>query len=160
MCTIRRGGHNLPYNLGNYTYRSGNAPTKLGRLADAAATGLLYKIYRQLCKLGIHQSPRRRPIRRPTLDKSQFFVVVPFYNEAAWIGRTLDSLAAQTDQQFTIVLVNNCSTDNTVEVVEAWHIEHPVRQVEIIEEAQKGTGAAADTGFRYAINKGERWWRN
>src|SRR5438046_2758341 len=90
--------------------------------------------------LSTHRSPRRRPIRRPTLDKSPFFVVVPFYNEAAWIGRTLDSLAAQTDQQFTIVLVNNCSTDNTVEVVEAWQTEHPERQVQIIEEAQKGTG--------------------
>src|SRR5436190_5496514 len=88
------------------------------------------------------------------MDKNRFFVVVPFYNEASWIARTLDSLAAQKDQEFTLVLVNNCSTDDTVSVVEAWCVEHPDRQLRIIEEAQKGTGAAADTGFRYAIDNG------
>jgi glycosyltransferase involved in cell wall biosynthesis len=79
---------------------------------------------------------------------------VPFYNEAHWIDRTLDSLAEQSDREFTLVLVDNTSTDDTVEVVRRWCAEHPDVAVEMIEEPQKGTGAAADTGFRYAIGKG------
>ncbi|HWS32754.1 MAG TPA: glycosyltransferase, partial [Actinoplanes sp.] len=47
------------------------------------------------------------------------WVVVPAYNEAARIGQTLDALAAQTDTDFTLLVVDNGSTDDTVAVVES-----------------------------------------
>ena len=42
-------------------------------------------------------------------------IVLCFYNEERWIGRTLASLAAQTDRRFSLVLVDNGSTDGSVD---------------------------------------------
>ncbi len=82
------------------------------------------------------------------------WVVVPFYNEAALILDTLEALSRQTDGEFKLVLVDNISTDNSPELVRAFMRTHPLQAVTLITEPQKGTGAASDTGFRYAINHG------
>jgi len=44
-------------------------------------------------------------------------VFILTYNRADLLRETLESLAAQTYQDFTIVVVDNASTDNTVEIV-------------------------------------------
>jgi glycosyltransferase involved in cell wall biosynthesis len=86
-----------------------------------------------------------------------FFVVVPFYNEAAGMAATLEALAAQSDSDFGLVLVDNASTDASAEVARAFARRHPHLDVEVIYEPRKGTGRAADTGFRYAIARGARF---
>ena len=84
---------------------------------------------------------------------SAFWVVVPAYNEAARIGDTLAALAAQTDRDFTLVVVDNASTDTTADVVRSFGATVPF-PVELAVETAPGAGAAADTGFRYAIAHG------
>lgn len=79
----------------------------------------------------------------------KLYVVIPMYNEEAYIGETLAALARQSDKDFTLILVDNGSTDNTKRVIEACQMP-----LILIDEAQKGTGAASDTGFRYAIAQG------
>lgn len=81
------------------------------------------------------------------------WVVVPAYNEAASIGTTLAALAAQQDTAFSLVVVDNASTDETADVVREFASTAPFR-VEVIDEPQPGAGAAADTGFRHAIDHG------
>src|SRR5262249_32702112 len=82
------------------------------------------------------------------------WVVVPFRNEAAGIRPTLTALAAQRDRNFTLVLVDNGSTDGSAEVVQRALSTSSIPRWHLIDEAQKGTGAAADTGFRFAIKAG------
>jgi glycosyltransferase involved in cell wall biosynthesis len=79
------------------------------------------------------------------------WVVVPAYNEEVGIGKTLQALTAQEDRDFTLVVVDNGSTDRTGEIVRA---QAGDLRLHLIAEAQKGTGAAADTGMRYAIAHG------
>lgn len=79
-------------------------------------------------------------------------VVVPVYNESGWIRPTLAALAAQRDQDFDVVFVDNGSTDDSVAIIEAFSSGHP--RWRTIHEPQKGTGAAADTGMRAAIAGG------
>lgn len=81
-------------------------------------------------------------------------VVVPAFDEAAGIGATLDALAAQTDGDFRLVVVDNASADGTGDVVRAFAAAHPGMAVEVVDEPQRGTGAAADTGMRHAIAAG------
>jgi glycosyltransferase involved in cell wall biosynthesis len=79
------------------------------------------------------------------------------YNEAHGVEATLRALAGQSDTDFSLILVDNGSTDDTVAVVTARTGSLPRLRIEVIHEPQKGTGAAADTGFRHAIALGARW---
>jgi glycosyltransferase involved in cell wall biosynthesis len=89
-------------------------------------------------------------------DQNDLFVVVPFYNEEQWLPATLASLAAQSDLAFTLVLVDNASTDRSSAIALDFARAHPELAVDRIYEPQKGTGAASDTGFRYAIARGAK----
>ncbi|MEV1290479.1 glycosyltransferase family 2 protein [Micromonospora sp. NPDC049679] len=84
---------------------------------------------------------------------SELWVVVPAYNEERRIGATLDALAAQTDRDFTLLVVDNGSTDATADVVRRFAATAPVA-VHLIREPEKGVGCAVDTGFRHAITHG------
>ena len=53
------------------------------------------------------------------------------YNAEKYIQETLESVMAQTMQDFYLLIVNDCSTDNSVAIIEQFFTEHP-RQVEIV----------------------------
>ena len=89
---------------------------------------------------------------------SSTWVVVPAFNEGASIRATLEALEAQTLRPLVICVVDNGSTDDTLERVRTWAAHPGLRDgqlgVSIVHEAEKGTGAAADTGMRHAIAQG------
>ena len=45
-------------------------------------------------------------------------VIIPMYNSEKYIGECLESILAQTLQDFEIIVVDDCSTDNSCAVVE------------------------------------------
>ena len=47
-------------------------------------------------------------------------VVIPMFNSAKFIPQTLESLLYQTLKNFEVVIVDDCSTDNSIEVVESF----------------------------------------
>ena len=47
-------------------------------------------------------------------------VIIPMYNAARFIRRTMESLLYQTMRDFEVVVVDDCSTDNSVEIVESF----------------------------------------
>ena len=46
-------------------------------------------------------------------------VVIPMFNAAKFVTQTLESLLYQTMTDFEVVIVDDCSTDNSIEVVES-----------------------------------------
>lgn len=93
--------------------------------------------------------------RRLAPGTTELWVVVPAFNEAARIEATLDALAAQTDLGFTLLVVDNGSTDGTAEAAQRFAARAPM-PVHVIREPEKGVGCAVDTGFRHAITHGAR----
>jgi glycosyltransferase involved in cell wall biosynthesis len=81
-------------------------------------------------------------------------VIVPVFNEAAGIARTLDALASQTDPDFDVFFVDNGSQDASADVIHSYASSHGLSRWHVIDEPVKGTGAAADTGMRSAIAAG------
>jgi len=75
-------------------------------------------------------------------------VVVPCHNEAAHIGPLLDALAGQTRVPDHIIIVNDASTDATVEVVRAWAGARPDVPVRVVEGPGRGPGPAMNVGIR------------
>lgn len=77
-------------------------------------------------------------------------MVIPVYNRANIVSETLQSLADQTLQVFDIVLVDNNSSDNTLDVLQAWGTEHSDqrRRVTVLSEPKRGACAARNTGLQ------------
>src|SRR6478735_8962238 len=52
-------------------------------------------------------------------------VITPCYNGAAFIGECIDSVLAQTHGDFEYILVNNCSKDNTLQIMKDYAAKDP-----------------------------------
>ena len=75
------------------------------------------------------------------------------YNAEKYIQETLESVMAQTMQDFHLLIVNDCSTDGSVAVVEKFFAKHP-RQYKIITlEKNKGIANARNFAISYATTK-------
>lgn len=103
---------------------------------------------------GMQHSVVVEPERFEQAPDDRLWVVVPAYNEERSIGHTLRRLSEQTDPEFVPLVVDNGSTDHTAQIVRSFARAHPALGLRLIDEPQKGTGAAADTGFRRAIAAG------
>lgn len=77
-------------------------------------------------------------------------IVIPVYNRAGIVGRTLESVQRQTLRPLRVVLVDNNSTDATPEVLRAWkeHAEGPGLEIILIDESRAGAAAARARGLR------------
>lgn len=79
----------------------------------------------------------------------QFSVVIPLYNKEKYVAQTLKSVVGQTYQNFEIIVVNDCSTDNSLGVVQA--IEDS--RIKIIEHSEnKGVSKSRNTGIKTATH--------
>lgn len=76
-------------------------------------------------------------------------VVVPVRNRASVVGRTLRSIERQTLRPLTVILVDNGSTDSTLDVLTAWQkrVAGDI-DVSIVSELQPGGAAARNAGLR------------
>lgn len=54
-----------------------------------------------------------------------YSIIIPAYNEASFIGFTLQSLVEQTRQAFQIIVVDDNSTDQTAAIVTTFQIKYP-----------------------------------
>lgn len=75
-----------------------------------------------------------------------FSVVVPLYNKARTIERTLRSIAAQQDAALEIIVVEDGSTDSGPALVSAF----PDSRVRLIRQLNAGPGAARNRGIAAA----------
>jgi glycosyltransferase involved in cell wall biosynthesis len=76
-------------------------------------------------------------------------VVLPTYNRANLIGRSLRSVLDQTYHDFEIIVVDD-STDDTEEIVKSFEDER-IRYIK--RDIRKGAGAARNTGIKSARGK-------
>ena len=72
-------------------------------------------------------------------------VAICMYNAEKYIEETLDSLMKQTRQDFKLLIVNDCSTDNSVEIVRQYFNKHPREYIIVSLDINQGLCA----GRRY-----------
>jgi glycosyltransferase involved in cell wall biosynthesis len=75
-------------------------------------------------------------------------VLIPAFNEEKLIVRCLDSVAQQDPLPYEIMVVDNNSTDRTVEIVEQYIQAHPTVNINMITETKQGCPAAREAGWR------------
>ena len=80
-------------------------------------------------------------------------VAICVYNAEKYIVETLKSVMNQTFQDFDLLIVDDCSTDRSVALVERFFQENP-RQYELVRfEENKGIGYARHFAERHAKTK-------
>jgi glycosyltransferase involved in cell wall biosynthesis len=73
-------------------------------------------------------------------------VVVPSYNVESCLMDTLDSIQAQSFLDFEIIIVNDGSTDSTLQVAQDYADRFP--NTRVISQENRGLGGARNTGLR------------
>lgn len=76
-------------------------------------------------------------------------VITPVYNVAKVIGRTLDSMLSQDYKDVEIVLVDDCSKDNSAEIIKRYQEKYP-NIVYYKQEKNGGAAVARNTALNIA----------
>lgn len=79
-------------------------------------------------------------------------IIIPVYNVSQYIIRCLDSVCAQTYPLYECLLIDDCGTDNSIELAEQYVREYngPVCIKTIHHQRNQGQGVARNTGIRAA----------
>lgn len=71
----------------------------------------------------------------------KFSIIIPVYNVEKYIKRCLDSVIAQTYKNYEVIVVNDGTKDNSMEIVKGY-------DVKIINQENKGLSEARNTGVK------------
>lgn len=82
----------------------------------------------------------------------KFSVIIPVYNAEKYIDECVQSLLNQKYKDFELILVNDCSTDNSLELCK--HYEKQDNRVMVLsQEKNQGVSAARNHGLEHASGK-------
>lgn len=79
-------------------------------------------------------------------------IITPSYNTAEYIAETIESVQAQTYMNWEMIIVDDCSTDNTDEVVKPYLSDERIKYL----KNEKNSGAAVSRNYALREAKG-RW---
>jgi glycosyltransferase involved in cell wall biosynthesis len=80
-------------------------------------------------------------------------IIVPVYNTENYLTRCLKSLVNQSLEEIEIILINDCSTDQSMTILEEYKRLYPEKIIIINLEENRGPGGARNQGIHIA--KGE-----
>lgn len=87
-------------------------------------------------------------------------VIIPIYNKSAFINKAINSVLSQSFKSFELIIVNDGSTDNSLEVVEGFNDE----RIRVINQINSGVSTARNNGVKaakynyIAFLDADDWW--
>lgn len=79
-------------------------------------------------------------------------VIVPCYNQEAYIGECIDSILKQSFNDYEIIVINDGSKDNSVAIVESY-VSRYGNKIRLINQENDGVIAARNNGIRAATGR-------
>ncbi|WP_179068215.1 glycosyltransferase family 2 protein [Nostoc sp. C052] len=73
-------------------------------------------------------------------------VIIPVYNSEGSVAKTLQSVVAQTYHDFEIIIVDDGSTDKSIDICKQFHDS----RIKIVHQQNRGLAGARNTGIRHA----------
>ena len=91
-----------------------------------------------------------------------FSIIIPLYNKAAYIERAIQSVLSQTYQKFELIVVNDGSSDNSLEIAQKFLISNT--KCKLIDQENQGVSVARNNGVKVAVYDyiafldADDWW--
>ena len=79
---------------------------------------------------------------KASCDSSKVSVIIPNFNYADFVGEAIQSVLKQTYQNTEIIVVNNGSTDNSLEILRSFG-----DKILIVDQANLGQSGARNAGL-------------
>ncbi|MGA1823342.1 MAG: glycosyltransferase family 2 protein [bacterium] len=79
------------------------------------------------------------------MEESELSVVMPNYNHGCYLPEALDAILAQSYQPSEVILIDDNSTDNSLQIMQDYSVKNPILHVYRNEE---------NKGLIYSINRG------
>lgn len=76
----------------------------------------------------------------------RFSIIIPVYNKSRYIAKTIESVLAQSVDDFELILVNDGSTDTSLEIMRSIHD----CRIRIMDKANGGVSSARNAGISTA----------
>ena len=80
----------------------------------------------------------------------KFSITIPLYNKAPYIGKTINSILNQTYDDYEIVVCDDGSTDNGVELIRK---NYPSEKIKIIQKQNGGPSSARNKAIKEAMGE-------
>jgi glycosyltransferase involved in cell wall biosynthesis len=93
------------------------------------------------------------PVRSEKSDHRQEIkglvsIILPVYNVEIYVGECMESLAAQDDDRFELIVIDDGSTDSSIDIVKSYLDRFD--RLRIHRQENRGLGGARNTGVRLA----------
>ena len=82
------------------------------------------------------------------MNRLSVSIIVPVYNSEDYLKVCIDSLINQTYKNLTIILVNDCSTDNSIAILRDYECKYPGKIKVIDSITNRKPGGARNLGIR------------
>jgi len=92
-----------------------------------------------------------------------FSIIIPLYNKAAYIEKALQSVFNQTFKEFELIVVDDGSTDDSLQIVQQIN-KSTNQQINIITQSNSGVSTARNNGVKtakynyIAFLDADDWW--
>lgn len=87
---------------------------------------------------------------------SRVSIILPVYNGAKCVSNSIDSVLAQTYKDFELIVVNDCSTDNTWDILQEYATKDS-RVKAFTNEVNKKLPRTLNAGFEHATGEYLTW---
>lgn len=106
-----------------------------------------------------------------TLSQPRLSIIVPLYNKAPYVRKALESIMSQTYKDFDLIIVDDGSTDNSLEVVNEYIRDvlcvmcDVCKNVRVIQQNNAGVAAARNKGVKESEGEyvcfldADDWWK-
>src|SRR5699024_11558829 len=79
-------------------------------------------------------------------------IVVPIYNVEAYLEKALASIQQQSYRELKVIMVNDGSTDHSVEIAQSFLQDS---RFMLVSQKNQGLSAARNTGLKYVDSRSE-----
>ena len=80
----------------------------------------------------------------------KFSIIIPIYNSEPFLKRCLDSVMAQTFEDFQVICIDDGSTDNSFNILTKYQLKD--KRIKVISQKNSGQGSARNKGIEYILN--------